>query len=292
MSSLKGSYLHFSVVGKLITLLAITLFVTLILLPVIAIVSIANPSSVELMKLSQLLLSVGMFVVPPFVLAYLCSNNSLIFLHFDKKINWVDITLVIFFMVLIIPFVNLLGDLNHRMVLPKVFSGLETWMKVSEDQAMQFTERLLNVHSIQSLFFNIFLIAMIPALGEELFFRGALQGILQQKMNVKLVVWIVAIIFSAIHLQFYGFFPRMLLGAFFGYLLIWSENMWLPIVAHFTNNVIAVIFYYFKNNGYQLIDIDTIGVGKTLWIGCVSGVLVLIGFFYFYNRFSLKVKPN
>jgi len=129
---------------------------------------------------------------------------------------------------------------------------------------------------------------LLPAFGEELFFRSALQGLFSRTMNVKLAVWIAAIIFSAIHFQFYGFVPRMLLGAFFGYLLAWSENLWLPILAHFANNVLAVIFFYLKTNGYKVIDIDTIGIGSTLWLGIVSGLLAIVGLFLFQKRFNRK----
>jgi hypothetical protein len=107
------------------------------------------------------------------------------------------------------------------------------------------------------------------------------QGIIQEKMNVKFAIWITAIVFSAIHMQFYGFLPRMLLGAFFGYLLFWSENLWLPIAAHFTNNAVAIVFYYLKYNGYKLPDIDTVGTGNTLWLGLISAAFAIYGFFWF-----------
>ena len=78
-------------------------------------------------------------------------------------------------------------------------------------------------------------------------------------------------------MQFYGFVPRLLLGAFFGYLLLWSGNLWLPILAHFTNNLMTILFYYLKNNGFQVFNIDTLGTGDTLWLGCLSGWLALFG---------------
>jgi membrane protease YdiL (CAAX protease family) len=283
MNNFQGTFKQSGVFTKLILLLAVTLFITVLVSPV-AFLATMNPTSISWLKFSQLILSIGMFVIPPFVLAYLCSNNTKNFLHLDQKINWTHILIVFVFMLVIIPFVNLLGELNHQLVLPKAFAGLETWMKTSEDQATILTEKFLNVHNLQGLFFNIFLISMIPALGEELFFRGAIQGVLQQKVNIKIAIWITAIIFSAIHMQFYGFLPRMLMGAFFGYLLMWNGNLWLPVVAHFTNNFIAVIFYYLKNNGYTMPDIDTIGTGNTLWIGCLSGILAIIGFFWIKKR--------
>lgn len=88
-----------------------------------------------------------------------------------------------------------------------------------------------------------------------------------------MAIWTTAAVFSAIHMQFYGFVPRMLLGALFGYMLSWSNGIWLPVVAHFVNNAIAIVFYYFRYNGYSLPDFDTIGTGKTIWLGFVSLVL-------------------
>jgi len=288
MTNFKGMLAQSGITSKLLVLVGLTVFFTIFGMLVWTLILHANTTDINSLKWLQLIQSVGMFVLPPFVFAYLYSEKPMNFLNLDKRIIWSDIALVIMFMIVIIPFINLLGHLNQQLVLPKVFSGLETWMKTSEEQAMQFTEKLLDVHNIRALLFNIFLIALIPALGEELFFRGALQGVIQQKTNVKAAIWIAAIIFSAIHLQFYGFIPRMLLGAFFGYLLMWSENMWLPIAAHFTNNVLAVIFYYLKNNGYQLPDIDMIGTGNTFWLGCISGAFALLGFFYFKKRFFHK----
>ena len=289
MNISKGAFEQTGVMGKLFILLAITLLFTLILMPVISLLTFSNPSDIGSLKMSQLLLSVGVIVMPPIVLAYFISRNPLNFLCFyKKKINWTDIFIVVIFMIIIIPFINLLGDLNHQMVLPKMFSGIEVWMKTSEEQATLLTEKFLNIRTIQGLLFNILLISVIPAIGEELYFRGALQGVLREWKGIRTSIWLTAIIFSTIHFQFYGFVPRMLMGAFFGYLLFWSENMWLPIVAHFTNNVIAVIFYYLKFNGVKMPDIDSIGFGNTLWIGLVSGALGIFGFYRLKRRFNIQ----
>ena len=285
----KGVFEHTGVLGKLFILLAITLLFTLILTPVISFLPLLNLTETGLLKLSQLLLSVGVIVLPPIVLAYLISEKPQHFLLLDKKkMNWTDLILVVIFMILIIPFINLLGDLNHQLVLPKMFSGIELWMKTSEEQATALTEKFLKVNTFQGLLINIFLISVIPAIGEELYFRGALQGVIRDWKGVKTSIWITAIIFSTIHFQFYGFVPRMLMGAFFGYLLVWSENMWLPIVAHFTNNVIAVLFYYLQFNGSKLPDIDSIGIGNTLWIGLLSGGLGILGIYGLKRRFYLQ----
>ena len=95
--------------------------------------------------------------------------------------------------------------------------------------------------------------------------------------------------FSAIHMQFYGFIPRMLLGALFGYALKWSGSLWLPILMHFTNNALAVIFSFICiSNGYKLSGLDAIGTEDTLWIGCVSMVITIAGIAYLYKTASGK----
>jgi len=289
MNISKGAFEQTGVMGKLFILLAITLLFTLILMPVISLLTFSKPSDIGSLKMSQLLLSIGVIVMPPIVLAYFISRNPMNFLCFYKKKNsWTDIFIVVIFMIIIIPFINLLGDLNHQLVLPKMFSGIEVWMKTSEEQATLLTEKFMNVRTVQGLLFNIFLISVIPAIGEELYFRGALQGVIREWKGIRTSIWLTAIIFSTIHFQFYGFVPRMFMGAFFGYLLFWSENMWLPIVAHFTNNVIAVIFYYLKFNGVKMPDIDSIGFGNTLWIGLVSGALGIFGFYRLKRRFNIQ----
>jgi len=296
MAPYKGILQQSGIISKALLLIGCTSFFTLAVMAVWMMLTHGEITGNNSLKLFQLVQSIGMFILPPLILAYFWSDKPLVYLQLTKKINPTHAGFIIIFIVLAIPFVNLLTELNQQMVLPASFSGLESWMKASEVQALQLTEQMLNVHHISGLLFNIFLIAIIPALGEELFFRGALQRIFNEWKGVKTAIWITAFIFSAIHLQFYGFLPRLLLGAFFGYLLFWSGSLWLPILAHFTNNLIAVIFYYLKNNGYPLTDIDTIGKGDTMWLGFVSGAMVILGVFWikkqFLNKNSDTVKKS
>src|SRR5690606_2422366 len=119
------------------------------------------------------------------------------------------------------------------------------WMKVQELQMEKITEKILQVTSFSGLLLNLLVIAIIPAIGEELLFRGCLQPVFHRwTKNIHIAIWITAIIFSAIHVQFYGFIPRMLMGAVFGYMLYWGRSIWLPIIAHFINNATAVIYTF------------------------------------------------
>jgi membrane protease YdiL (CAAX protease family) len=292
MATVKGILSHYGLLSKILLLVGISCVTTVAGLMVWTLVSGGNTADINSVKLMQLFQSVGMFVLPPLVFAYFCSNEPVAFMHLDRKINWTHVIWVVFFMMLIIPGVNLLTALNQQLVLPEMFGGIESWMKSSEEQMARLTEQMLNVHNFTALFFNLLLVAVIPSIGEEFFFRGAVQGIFRQRMNVKAAIWVTAILFSAIHLQFYGFLPRLLLGAFFGYLLFWSESLWLPIAAHFTNNAFAIIFFYLKNNGYAVPDIDTVGTGNTLWLGLVSINIGILGFFLLRSRIRKAVSHS
>ena len=288
MIRLLGTFSKNGILSKILLLIGFSCIFTVLGVIVLTLFGIGSGADVRSLKLMQLVQSVAMFVLPPILLAYVGSDKPTAFLHFNRKVNPIHIGLVVVFMMLIVPAINLLTSINQQLVLPKIFAGIEAQLKATELQLAKFTEQMLSVRTIGALGFNIFLIAIIPAFGEELFFRGAIQGIFRQKMSVRIAIWSTAVIFSAIHLQFYGFFPRMFIGAFFGYLLFWSESLWFPIVAHFTNNLLAILFYYLKYNGYKVPDIDTIGTGNTLWLGIVSTAIAILGIFWLKNKLKIR----
>ena len=287
---IKG-YLKESGAAMKLVQLIIAFFVILIFTSAIVTVATNNDmSDIRSLKIMQLIQAIGMFILPPLTLAYLWSETPLHYLRLSTKLKFSDVLLVVFLMMAAIPFINLITMLNQQLVLPEFLAPVEAWMKASELQIAEITEKMLNVHTPIELLFNILLIAVVPALGEELFFRGTIQKIFTERRSAVWGIWIAAFVFSAIHLQFYGFIPRMLLGAFFGYLLFWSESLWLPIIAHFVNNAVAVIFYYLKYNGVKVPDVDTIGTGNTLWLGVLSGILVFAGIYALKKRASVVAK--
>jgi len=284
MIQLKGIIKESSTFSKLLLLIGTSSFFTLLALLLWKIISNGNVADIQSIKLMQFLQSIGMFVIPPFVLAYFWSKKPFRLLQLDRQTDWKNTISIAFLMIVAIPFINLLGELNQHLVLPDALASIEAMMKAAELETAQLTEKLLNVNRLDSLLLNIFLIAMLPALGEELFFRGVLQRIFTDWNGAVIAIWLTAFIFSAIHFQFYGFLPRMLLGAFFGYLVLWTGNLWIPIFAHFINNFMAVIFYYLKNNGYSVLDIDIVGTGNTQWVGWVSGCITLTAVVWYRAR--------
>ena len=194
-------------------------------------------------------------------------------------------------MIVFVPFMNLAIRWNQSLSLPEKFSAIETWMRNKEASAQLITDQLLNVHSLGALVLLIFVIGILTGIGEEALFRGLLQKLLWEKTgNKHAAIWIGAIIFSTVHFQFFGFIPRMLLGAFFGYLLVWSGNIWLPITAHFFNNSITVVFRYIENQGYELSYFEKLGTMENgTWdIAVYSLILFVLCSYTLYKYLQKK----
>ncbi|MCB9071125.1 MAG: CPBP family intramembrane metalloprotease [Prevotellaceae bacterium] len=265
-----------------IVLIFVIAFVGLLVSSVAILLCTNYANNIVVMKWLQVLQTSFTFILPAFLLTFLF-GQGLPYLKFKPISHPFIWFAVILLMPLALPAVNWLKSLNDMVVLPHFMSGVEFWMQQMEQQSEVLTERFLSVSSYSSLALNLLVMAVMPAFGEELFFRGILQTVLGEKLNRHLSVWITAFIFSAIHLQFYGFLPRLLLGAVLGYLFLYSGSIWASIVAHFINNALAVILFFLTFNGYVKFDIDVLGTANTWWLGVISCILVYL-IFYRLNR--------
>ena len=256
-----------------------------------------QPLSVTSLKWIQLFQSAAMFLLPPLCMAYLWAKAPMQWLQVDKFQSFKVSSMAILLMLVALPAINLLADINQQMALPSFLEPLEAWMKTQEETAKQLTEQFLSVTTYSGLIINILLMALLPAVAEELTFRGVLQKLFQGS-NVSdfhtvkvphIAIWVTAILFSAIHMQFYGFLPRMLMGALFGYMLVWTGSLWVPILMHFTNNAMAVILYFVATRaGWDMEKVDAIGTGDTLWLGIVSLVLTVVGIYAFRRSTTMS----
>jgi membrane protease YdiL (CAAX protease family) len=179
-----------------------------------------------------------------------------------------------------IPVINYTGILNSRMVLPDSFSTVQEWMKTKEALASRLTDLLITSSGALTLTLNIIILAIVPALSEELLFRGVLQQIMNRLLRSSHAgIWVTAIIFSSIHLQFFGFLPRLVLGLVFGYLFYWTGNLWYSIAAHFVNNLIPVIISYFS--GWRTVSEQVSNNGK-IFGGLPVAAIIFSGLILFY----------
>lgn len=247
------------------------------------------------LKWLQFLQTIGVFLLPALLGVWLWSDDHRPFrwLKMDRQRGWDIMVLAIVIMICAIPGINLLAALNNSLVLPDSMRFIEEYLRQMEEEAALLTERFLQADDLWIMFVNMGLMAVLPALAEEMSFRGVLQQLLSGKaelssprrisMRTHVAIWLTAVIFSAIHMQFYGFLPRMLMGALFGYVFVWTGSLWVPIVMHFVNNGMAVLLYYILSSKGVAMDTnyaDTLGAGTTWWLGIISlltvGVLLRV----------------
>lgn len=236
-----------------------------------------DTQNINNIRIIQTLQTLLVFIIPPFIVGATSKESTLGFLSFNK-IKVEKIILAMVSMITITPFINQCIIWNQNIILPESMHNAEIWMKSMENSANEMTELILGKATISNFIINMFIVALLAGFGEELFFRGTIQKILTVKFkkHPHLMIWITAIIFSAIHMQFYGFIPRMILGAWLGYLLFWTKSIWVPMAAHFTNNAMSVAAYYISKKAYPDINIENINAQavSSSWILTASSIII------------------
>ena len=307
--ALKGKYEQSHVAMKVIQWLGCVLVCSMVAAG--SMFLFEQPLSVSALKWVQFFQSTAMFLLPPLCMAYLWSEQPLEWLKAYPLSGGKGVRLgigAVVLMLVALPAINLLSYWNQQMTFPAFLEPLEQWMKTSEESAKVLTEQFMQATTFGGLIINILLMALLPAVGEELTFRGVLQRLFEGKSledaslqndskaaySLKariphLAIWCSAILFSAIHLQFYGFVPRMLMGALFGYMLVWTGSLWIPILMHFTNNAMAVLLYFVSlRAGWDMEKMDAIGTNDTLWLGVVSMVITIVGIYAFRRSTTMS----
>ncbi len=229
------------------------------------------------MKIGQGISSIFMFVVPPIVYYFVTRKEHQMRDLGFRSVNrpWPLFALAAIALIYVsIPVTTTLTTWNEGMKLGGALQALEDMMKALEESAAALTEQMLNVDTIGGLLLNLLVIALIPAIGEELTFRGVLQQGLTRRMNPHVAIILTAAIFSFIHFQFYGFLPRMFLGVLLGYMFYVSGSLWPSILMHFLNNGTSVLLYYLCNKGV-IDDAEHFGETTNVWLIAASAVITV-----------------
>ena len=237
------------------------------------------------MKIAQGLSSIMMFVVPPIVYYYFTRNEHQMQDLGLRRLTppWWLIIIGVIVMFVSIPISTSLTTWNEGLKLGGTLQTLEDWIKTLEETAKATTEKMLNVNTFSGLLLNLLIIALIPAIGEELTFRGVLQQSLTRRMNPHIAIILTAAIFSFIHFQFYGFLPRMFLGILMGYMFYITNSLWTCILMHFVNNGTAVVLYYLSNKGL-IEDAEHFGETHNMWIIAASTVITFGLIFWSWRK--------
>jgi membrane protease YdiL (CAAX protease family) len=242
-------------------------------------------------RLLQTLQSFCIFILPPFLLCQMYAVERRHFLSLRRP-NWKQAVMGVLSIVVMMPILNVVVAWNAGLHLPASLHDLEASIRASEDAASRITDLLMAGTSVTDLLSNLFVVAVLAGIGEELFFRGVLLRLVADAFKSKdgsgmkpwvmhVSIWAVAIVFSAIHMQFFGFFPRMIIGAWFGYLLWWTGSIWVPVLAHFTNNALSTLTVFGQNKGVLTDDPDRWGLDGTWWLSLVSIVLTVVTIYWF-----------
>jgi membrane protease YdiL (CAAX protease family) len=233
--------------------------------------------------------SIGAFIIAPLIFHYTIMGFSLQLYFPSKSVNLkiLYFTLVIVFSSMIVN--SLVAEWNAEFRFPEFLSGFEDWARSMEDQLKAVTEYLTVFDTTGYFILSVLVIAVIPSIGEELLFRGLLQNIFRKLLrNPHVAVWLAAILFGALHFQFYGLVPRIFLGALFGYLYLWSGNLLVPIFAHFINNGLSLLLLFLHQKGLSEIDVESTESFPLAYILIFSVLFVVMLFYFRKHYYSIK----
>ncbi|MFN2395005.1 MAG: lysostaphin resistance A-like protein [Bacteroidales bacterium] len=244
-------------------------------------------------KFMQIFFHMGLFILSSIFLAWAFGKKVPEYLYMKRSTGIEVFFLAVIIVFAAVPFINYILELNMQLKLPDFMKSVEDWIYTSEQQAEKVTQAYLQADTISILLFNIFMIAIIPALGEEFMFRGVILRVLKDwTRSASAAIWLSAILFSFIHMQFLGFIPRMILGILFGYMVVWSGSIWPAVVAHFINNAAAVIFFYLFQHQFTDGTLENVGKGSGGVYFAVVSVLVTLGLMWMFRKKSQAARPD
>ena len=248
----------------------------------------SDPNDLNALRFMQISSQIFTFVLPPIAYAFLVKEKPVNSLGLKKsKILWVLIGIAMIFAIM--PFNSILAEWNANLTLPDSMSKIESLMKQMQDAATEMIEKFVSVDTIGGLVLNLFMIAGLAALGEELLFRSIIQtSLIKICKNAHIGILIASVIFSFIHFEFYGFVPRLILGMLLGYMFYFSCSIWIPMLMHFLNNGTVVLIYFLNNKGITNIDVDTFG--QTSIPVLIVSIVVMIALFLFSIKYSNKER--
>lgn len=230
--------------------------------------------------------SVGTFMLPPLFFSYLSERKWFSYNRMNKAPGYTMSNIVIVMSLVLLPIVWILADWNEGWKLPEALAGLDEWMRRMDEQNSELVKLMSRDSRIGILLINIFVMAMLPAVGEELMFRGTVQPFLQKwTKSPHWAIWITAFIFSAIHFQISGFIPRMLIGAYLGYLCYWSGSLWLPILAHFMHNSMSILSdFIMLRRGFDVDNLNYTDIHGWKYILGVAIILAIGGIYLLWKN--------
>ena len=233
--------------------------------------------------------AVFVFIIPALMASVVTTRLPARLLCIERRPAPIPVLLTVMVMLVSIPAMNLIIKWNAGISLPESMHGLEEWMRNLESSAEDTINILIGSHTVGNLIMSVLIIGVLAGFSEELFFRGAMQRILSEtRLGAHGAIWLTAIIFSALHMQFFGFFPRLILGLLFGYILYWSKSLWMPIVAHIFNNSLACIVSWCQNK--TISEAEVVPEGPDIAYALSSALITVFALVVLYRKLRRSNK--
>jgi membrane protease YdiL (CAAX protease family) len=234
-----------------------------------------NPQTITALYILQIVTMTLPIFIAPIIFGYRVTREPAEYIKPTIRISWLLFVIAFFVMLISSPLIEFLSNINQQLVLPKWLNGVEQWMKNSEESARRVTAAILQMRTIWDCLKNVLLIGLLTAIAEEFMFRGVMQTIfVKWTKNTHVAIWVTAAIFSAFHMEFYGFLPRLLLGALFGYFVAYSGSIWPAVWGHFLNNGTAVVATYLYQQKHTKLNPDDAHIFS--WYQYLFSLIIII----------------
>jgi len=277
------------IIGNLLGIAIIAVMYGLNVVMEIAQLNFSNSQSITALYILQIVTTTIPIFLAPVIFGYWVAKAPAEYIKPTIRIPWMLFIVAFFVMLVSSPLIEFLSNINQQMVLPRWLHGLEQWMKDSEERARRITAVILNMQTLWDCIKNVILIGLLTAIAEEFMFRGGIQTIMQKwTKNTHVAIWVTAAIFSAFHMEFYGFLPRLLLGALFGYFVAWSGSIWPAVWGHFLNNGSAVLVTYLYQKKHIKLNPDDTNVFS--WWQYIFSLIIIIILLLVYKKIALGKK--
>jgi hypothetical protein len=248
-------------------------------------VSMTDPSFSNQVRVTQTLLSMCIFLFPALIAARMVDKQPLSYIGLTQKSSALTFVFAIILMLLTIVIGGSLAKVNEMI---PVTAQMELYFKTMEEDYMKQVEVMSQMKGIGDFLIALLVMAFVPAVVEEVFFRGGFQNMMHRSTgNFWVAIIVTSLLFSAIHFSFYGFLTRAALSIVLGLLYAYTRNLWMPILAHFINNAIGVgEVYYLRSTGQSLSD----GIGDKFPIWW--GILALVAFIFIFKQFQKQLPDG
>jgi membrane protease YdiL (CAAX protease family) len=252
----------------------------------VASLNLSSPHTSAILWILQTAGTTFPILAAPVVFSALVVRDVPEYLKVTFRFSWKLLPIVFVVMFMAFPAIEFLSNINQQMVLPTWLK----WMRESEDSAEKMMNVMLTMKTLNAVIIDVIMIALVPAIVEEFMFRGVLQTIfVRWTKNVHVAVWVTAILFSAFHMEFFGFLPRLLLGALLGYFVAWSGSIWPAVWGHFINNATDVILTYLYRNHVSKTNPDDQHMFN--YAGYLVSFVALLALLLYYRKTGAEKLP-